>query len=143
MESGYNRGICMWSAENEWCGTPLAVEDYHGRLNMPDGYEYGHLYGIHVKDGMPSHNSFWVCDDHRYDFLKLNKGHNGDTTIWQFDNNGIGTDVTWTPTHEVSVRITTHLDAKQLSGLIKGYLMDVLEDNADIEGWKYLKVVSI
>ena len=138
----YNRGVCMWSWDREWCAKPLTVENYRGNFNQPDGYRYGSLYGIHVPDGMPEYESLWICNDHRQDFLTLNSSDIIDTTIWQFDHHGQGTDVTHVPMREVSVRIDTHLSAEDLSSYLKGELTEMLRRNEDIQGWKYLKVVS-
>ena len=139
----FNRGVCMWARDREWCAKPLVVENYRGNFHEPDGYAWGHLFGIHVPDGLPEHDAMWICHEHSFDFLELNSKGNTDTTIWQFDHNGIGTDVTWAQKYEVSVRLETNLSAAELSGRMKGYLMEVLENDTDINGWKYLKVVGI
>jgi hypothetical protein len=141
----YNRGICMWIpvGSKEWCAKPLTVENYRGSFNQPNNYDYGARYGIHVPEGMPEHESLWICNKHRLDFLKLNSQGNLGTTIWQFDHYGQGTDMTWVPMKEVSVRIRTHLDNEELSGLLENELNDLLDVRGDdIESWSYLKVVG-
>jgi hypothetical protein len=138
----YNQGICMWTANMEWCALALTVENYRGSFKQPMRYGYGHLYGIHVPDGLPEHDSLWICDNHRLEFLKLNSGGNVGTTIWQMDHNGMGKDVTWVPMKEVSVRIRTHMDEMDLSNMVAEGLDELAARHNDITSWDYLKVVS-
>ena len=138
----YNRGICMWASNREWCAKPTIVENYRGSWHEPAGYRWGHLYGIHVPDGRPEYESMWICDSHRLEFLKLNSNANIGVTVWAFDHYGQGTDVTWVPMFEASVRIRTNLAVEKLSELLTDKLNYVVRDDDDIDSWTYLKVVA-
>jgi len=147
----FNRGICMWVAgdpnrnKGEWCAKPLVVENYRGSFNTPaNNNTWGALYGIHVPNGIPEHESMWICDKHRHEFLKLNSKGNLGTTIWKFDYYGQGTEVTWTTMFEVSVRIRTNkLDSEGLSAKLKGELIELMKQDDDLDSWSYLKVVEV
>ena len=132
----------MWVEDKEWCGMPLVVTEYRGSFNPPAIYSYGALYGIHIPDGMPEYESMWICTEHRLDFLKLNSGGGHDTTIWQMNHYGMGDDVTWIPTYEVSVRIRANIDHDELSGLIENNLNDLISYDERVKSWTYLKVVT-
>ena len=142
-DRAFNRGACMWAWDREWCAKPVVVENYRGSWHTPDGYRWGHLYGIHVPDGRPEYDSMWICDEHKRDFLVLNSQGNLGTTIWAFDNYGYGDEVTWVPMLEVSVRIRTHNDEMALSDIVASGLDDLLVGDHNIESWDYLKVVAV
>jgi hypothetical protein len=131
----------MWTAGREWCAKPLVTPDYRGSFH--DFGNWGHLYGIHVPDGLPEYDKLWICEAHRVEFLKLNSKGNLGTTIWEFDYNGSGKDVTWVPMKEVSVRIRTHMDEAELSAVVAEGLDNLIMDpDTGLESWTYLKVVA-
>ena len=139
----HTKGICQWSMDDEWCATPTIVEDYNGKLNLPRVYEYGNLYGIHVPEGMPEYESMWICSEHRLEFLKLNSIPDLGVTIWAFDHNGQGENVTWIKLHEVSVRIRSNMSSADLSKYFKGQLTDLMRADSTIEAWSYMKIQEV
>jgi len=145
-ERAFNRGICMWAKDMEWCARPVVVEDYRGNFHEPDRYRFGALYGIHVEGGIPEHDSMWICDTHRMDFINLNVQPERKARVFQFDRNGMGTEVHlpndkyWV---NLKIEVPNGMMEDRVMRMVKGIIDNGMRNYPDLQAWREVTIAPV